>query len=140
MRNSRTVDHALSPASVISGVASSADCASSNRSMSSEFTPFDCRKAAFFSRGALRMAGSSRKRDACSANDASWDGCSGVSSFADASAAGAGSDCGWDSGCGSGSDGVLGVVEGDAGWARCHEGMLGLPDITVCAQRRLEET
>lgn len=123
-----TVDHARSPASVMSGVASSAIAFPSSFSISSDLTPFDSRNVTFRSRGASRIVGSSRKREACSSSVPLSAPGSCLSWSVDSWASGArlvslGS-----------SDDVSrsGSVDcGLAAEARCHAGMTGLFDMSV---------
>lgn len=128
-----TVDHARSPASVISGVASSAIAFPSSSAISSDPTPLDSRNATFLSRGASRIVGSSRNREACFNSAALSTSCSSLTSSVESSAPGAGvvSACSSDDVSGAGDDGVVAEV-------RCHAGMLGLLDMSTRVDRERE--
>lgn len=128
-RRTLTVDHARAPASVISGVASSAIALPSNSSISSDLTPFDSRKVTFRSRGASRIAGSSRKREACSNRVFPSASCSSLDFSVDGSAPDTELELAWPSDDVSCSEGVDVVVV--AAEVRCHEGMAGLFDMSI---------
>jgi hypothetical protein len=111
----------------MSAEVSSCDVGNSS-SMSSTLTPLDSKKVTFFSRGASRIAGSSRNLAACSSNGA-LSGCESedVASSAPGAGVGAGSVTGCCSGMGSCSEGLA----GDGGEAvRCHEGISFLSDMS----------
>lgn len=128
-----TVVHARRPTASKSILLSSCVAAPSRVSMSSAPTPLDSRKATFFSRGASRIAGSSRNREACSSNCVLSESSKSPSVGTGASTTGgfvstvsfslAGSDSG------SGVDAAGFSV--DAFVALCHAGILGLSDMTM---------
>jgi hypothetical protein len=97
--------------------------------MSSDATPLDSRNATLFSRGASRIVGSSRKREACSSSPTLSGSPTSLSVGVGASTTGVDlcSDCGADIGCDSSAAGNEGEESGEV---CCHEGILGLFDMS----------
>lgn len=129
-----TVDQARDPAASSSGDASSCIAFPNIVSMSSEDTPFACRKTAFFSRGASRILGSSKKRDACSNRPVVFVSFFAASELAGSSATGFVLSSAAFSGLGSCSAERVG---GSVVAVRCQVGIEGL-DIVVCSTREGE--